>query len=103
MSSVLMPVADAYYNSVSLLVFTGQVGTKDMNFEKKLRQTGFQETDTVNIFKSVTKKLYFLDLEEDISKDVYSPFVLTREGRPRPVVVGLPMDIQRNEIKHEDI
>lgn len=34
-TNVLTPVADAYYDSVPLLVFTGQVSTKDINFEKK--------------------------------------------------------------------
>jgi len=98
-TNVLTPVADAYYDSVPLLVFTGQVGTKDINFEKKVRQTGFQETDTVNIFKPVTKKTHILSLDEDISKTICDFFMLTKEGRPGPVLIDLPMDVQRGEIK----
>ncbi len=98
-TNVLTPVADAYYDSVPLLVFTGQVGTKDINFEKKVRQTGFQETDTVNIFKPVTKRTHILSLDEDIPKTICDSFMLTKKGRPGPVLIDLPMDVQRGEIK----
>jgi acetolactate synthase-1/2/3 large subunit len=100
-TNVLTPVADAYYDSVPLLVFTGQVSTKDINFEKKIRQTGFQETDTVSIFKPITKKLHILTFDEDISRTIFDSFKLTNEGRPGPVLIDLPMDVQRNEAKHK--
>lgn len=102
-TNVLTSVADAYYDSIPLLVFTGQVGTKDINFEKKIRQTGFQETDTVSIFKSVTKKAHVLTNNEDISRTIIDSFMLTREGRPGPVLIDLPMDVQRSEIKHGNL
>lgn len=101
-TNVLTPVADAYYDSVPLLVFTGQVGTKDINFERKVRQTGFQETDTVSIFKPVTKKSHILSLDEDISRTIFDSFMLTKEGRPGPVLIDLPMDVQRSETKYND-
>lgn len=100
-TNVLTPVTDAYYDSVPLLVFTGQVGTGDINFEKKIRQTGFQETDTIGIFNPVTKKSHILTLDEDISKTIFDSFMLTKEGRPGPVLIDLPMDVQRSEIKQE--
>jgi acetolactate synthase-1/2/3 large subunit len=98
-TNVLTPVADAYYDSIPLLVFTGQVGTKDINFDKKVRQTGFQETDTVGIFKSVTKRALILTFNENISRTVFDSFVLTKDGRPGPVLIDLPMDVQKGEIK----
>ncbi|MCD6472786.1 thiamine pyrophosphate-binding protein [Candidatus Aerophobetes bacterium] len=101
-TNVLTPIADAYYDSVPLLVFTGQVGTKDINFEKKIRQTGFQETDTVNIFKPVTKKAHILSLNEDISRIIFNSFMLTKEDRPGPVLIDLPMDVQRGETKYKN-
>ena len=101
-TNVLTPVADAYYDSIPLLVFTGQVGIRDINFEKKIRQTGFQETDTVSIFKSVTKKSHILSFDEDISKTIFDSFMLTKEGRPGPVHIDLPMDVQRGEIRHKN-
>ena len=97
-TNVLTPVADAYYDSVPLLVFTGQVGTKDINFERKIRQTGFQEIDTINIFKPVTKKSHVLTFDEDIEKTIFGSFMLTKEGRPGPVLIDLPMDVQSGDV-----
>lgn len=102
-TNVLTPVADAYYDSVPLLVLTGQVGTRDINFERKVRQTGFQETDTVGIFNPVTKKAHILTFEDDISRTIYDSFMLTKDGRPGPVLIDLPMDVQRSEIGQSEI
>jgi len=99
-TNVLTPVADAYYDSVPLLVFTGQVGMGSINYKKKIRQTGFQETDTVGIFKPVTKSSRILAGGNDIAKTIYEAFMLTKSGRPGPVLVDLPMDIQRSEYKY---
>jgi acetolactate synthase-1/2/3 large subunit len=95
-TNVLTPIADAYYDSIPVLVFTGQVATKDINFKRKIRQTGFQETDTINIFKPVTKKAHILTRDEDISRAIFDSFMLTKEGRPGPILIDLPMDVQRN-------
>jgi acetolactate synthase-1/2/3 large subunit len=100
-TNVLTSVADAYYDSIPILVLTGQVGTENINFSKKIRQTGFQGTDTINIFKPVTKKSHILALNEDISKTIFDLFMLTKKGRPGPVLIDLPMDVQRCEAKHE--
>ena len=83
-TNLLTPIAGAYYDSVPILVFAGQVGTKDINFKKKIRQTGFQETDTVSNFKPVTNKAHILKLNEDISKTIINSFMFTREGRSGP-------------------
>ncbi len=98
-TNVVTPVADAYYDSVPLLIFTGQVGTKDINKEKKIRQTGFQETDSVGIFKPITKKTYILTSNENIEKTITEFFTLTKDGRHGPVLIDLPMDVQKNDIK----
>jgi acetolactate synthase I/II/III large subunit len=99
-TNLLTPVADAYYDSVPIMVFTGQVGTNDINFERKIRQTGFQETDTINIFKPVTKKSFVLGLDDNISQLVSEAFYLTDNDRPGPVLVDLPMDVQKKEFKN---
>ena len=102
-TNVMTPVADAYYDSVPLLVFTGQVATKDINKEKRVRQTGFQEVDTTGMFKSVTKEARILSVDDDISKTVFDLFTHTKNGRPGPVLIDLPMDVQKAEAKDENI
>ena len=96
-TNVLTPVADAYFDSVPLLIFTGQVATKDINKEKRVRQTGFQEVDTTGMFKSVTKEARILSVDDDISKTVFDLFTHTKSGRPGPVLIDLPMDVQKTE------
>ena len=102
-TNVLTPVADAYYDSVPLLVLTGQVGTGSINYKKKVRQTGFQETDTVGIFKSITKKSFILTFSDNISKAIASAFEYTITSRPGPVLIDLPMDVQKSENKYYPI
>ena len=102
-TNVMTPVADAYYDSVPLLIFTGQVATKDINKEKRVRQTGFQEVDTTGMFKSVTKEARILSVDDDISKTVAELFALTKDGRSGPVLIDLPMDVQKAEAKDENI
>ncbi len=101
-TNILTPVADAYYDSVPLLVFTGQVGTNAINYEKNIRQTGFQETDTVSRFKPVTKRSVLLDTNEEIDAKIRDAYDLTKKGRFGPVVVDLPMDIQRSPAPEGD-
>ena len=98
-TNLLTPIADAYYDSAPILAITGQVGTKDINYDRKVRQTGFQETDTVNIFKPVTKDSRIVYLEAGLGQKISDAFLLTREGRPGPVLIDLPMDVQRGEVE----
>lgn len=102
-TNVATPVADAYFDSVPLLVFTGQVASKDINKDKRVRQTGFQEVDTTGMYQSITKKAHLLCVEDDISKTIFELFNLTREGRSGPVLCDLPMDVQKAEAKSTEI
>lgn len=100
-TNLLTCIADAYYDSVPILAITGQVGTRDMNIDNKLRQTGFQETRTTDIFKPVTKKSIVLKLDNDIVQNVADAFLLTRIDRPGPVIIDLPMDVQRTNLERD--
>ena len=92
-------IADAFYDSVPILALTGQVQTDDINKEKKLRQTGFQETDVVGIMKSISKKASVLTETDNLYTKVCESFELTLSDRKGPVVIDLPMDVQKKEFK----
>jgi len=96
-TNVLTPVADAFYDSVPLIVITGQVGTNDINWERKKRQTGFQETNTVGIFESVTKSAKILSKEMDLYSEIVEAYFTTIDKRFGPVLLDIPMDVQRTE------
>lgn len=96
-TNLVSPVADAYYDSVPLIVITGQVGTSDINWKKNKRQTGFQETDTVGMYSSITKSSKILGKDLDLYKEINQAYNLSVEGRYGPVHLDLPMDTQRTE------
>lgn len=95
-TNVITPIADAYYDSVPMIIFTGQVGQKDMKGKKKIRQKGFQETDTMSLFNSITKKCFQPKNPYQLLNTLDKAFNIASEGRPGPVLIDLPMNIQRD-------
>jgi acetolactate synthase-1/2/3 large subunit len=98
-TNVITPVADAYFDSSPLVVLTGQVGTGDMRGALPVRQRGFQEVDTVALLRPVTKAQFSPRKPDDLLEIMSSAFRIATEGRPGPVVVDLPMNVQRSEIE----
>lgn len=81
-------IADAYLDSIPLVVFTGQVPTH------LIGNDAFQETDTVGITRSITKHNFLVRSVEDLAATIKKAYHLARTGRPGPVVVDLPKDVQ---------
>lgn len=98
-TNLVTPIADAYFDSIPILVITGQVATTSMNNEKKIRQTGFQEIDSVGIYSNITKSSRVASLDDDMSKIIFESFKLTTEKRFGPVHIDLPMDVQKADEK----
>ncbi len=94
-TNVLTPVADAFFDSIPLLVFTGQVGTADLLTQKKVRQSGFQEVDTPSLMRPITKAQFQPKSVAELAEMLPKAWLLALEGRPGPVSIDLPMDVQR--------
>ncbi len=94
-TNVITPVADAFYDSIPLVVFTGQVATASINRDKKLRQTGFQETDIVSMVRPVVKESFTLLPTDSIKEKITEAFHTAVSDRPGPVLIDLPMDTQQ--------
>jgi len=94
-TNAVTPVADAYYDNIPLVVITGQVGTGDMRGDLPIKQRGFQEVDTVALMKPITKAAFLVKDVADLPNVLEEAFFLAREGRQGPVVVDLPMNVQR--------
>lgn len=94
-TNLLTPVADAYFDSTPLVVVTGQVGTADMRGERPVRQRGFQEVDTTAVMRPVTKEQLCPLRPEEVGAALERAFHVSAAGRPGPVLVDLPMDVQR--------
>lgn len=102
-TNVISCLADAYYDSTPLILVTGQIGTSDLKIRQKVRQRGFQETPTVGLTNPISKKASCLMSQEDAFCEIPNAFRLTMEGRKGPVVIDFPMDMQRSELKAENI
>lgn len=80
-------IADAYMDSVPIVVFTGQVPTS------LIGNDAFQEADIVGITRPITKHNFLVKDVNDLARTVKSAFYLATTGRPGPVLVDLPKDV----------
>ena len=81
-------IADAWLDSIPLVILTGQVPTALIGTD------AFQDCDTVGITRHCSKHNYLVKRPEDVGEVVHEAFRLATSGRPGPVVVDLPKDVQ---------
>ena len=87
-------VIGAWIDSIPMIVISGQVETKDMISNSKTRQIGIQEANISEIVKSITKYSVVLSKDTDIEFELSKAFKIANEGRPGPVWIDVPLDIQ---------
>lgn len=97
-TNLVTGVCCAYFDSIPTLFITGQVPRSQLKGDYGVRQLGFQETDVVSMFKSITKSAVLVDNPERIRYLLEQAAHLARSGRPGPVLVDIPDDIQRAEV-----
>ncbi len=85
-------LADAKMDSVPLVAITGQVGTAVIGSD------AFQETPIVEVCRAVTKHHYLVTRTEDLPRVFKEAFHIASSGRPGPVLVDVPKDVQQREI-----
>ncbi|HVV94673.1 MAG TPA: acetolactate synthase 3 large subunit [Hyphomicrobiales bacterium] len=81
-------MVDALMDSIPLVVLTGQVATHLIGSD------AFQECDTVGITRAATKHNYLVKDVADLPRVLHEAFYVARSGRPGPVVVDIPKDVQ---------
>lgn len=91
-------IASAWLDSIPVLLITGQVQNKDRVGNKGVRQLGFQEIDTISIYKSITKYAVTITDPKTIRYHFEKALWLCTNGRPGPVVLDIPLDIQAAQI-----
>lgn len=102
-TNLLTGVACSYYDSIPTLLITGQVATFRSRGNSGVRQIGFQETETVQIFKPVTKYAARIDDPKKIRFELEKACYYATEGRPGPVLIDIPDNIQREIIDPEQL
>src|SRR5207245_9968945 len=79
-------------DSVPLLAITGQVGTSVIGTD------AFQETPIIEICRAITKHHYLVTRTQDLPRVFKEAFYIASTGRPGPVIVDVPKDVQNNKI-----
>ena len=97
-TNLLTGICCAWFDSVPVLCLTGQVATFRFRGDSGVRQMGFQETQIVDIMQSVTKYAVQITDTARIRYELEKAVHLARTGRPGPVLVDIPDDLQRAEI-----
>jgi acetolactate synthase-1/2/3 large subunit len=97
-TNAITPIADAYYDNLPLIVLTGQVGTSDMRGKLPVKQRGFQEVDTVDLVKPISKAAFLVRDAHELPAVMEEAFRLAGTGRKGPVVIDLPMNVQRSSL-----
>jgi acetolactate synthase-1/2/3 large subunit len=82
-------IADAYMDSIPLIAITGQV------YQQFIGKSAFQETDFFGMTLPVVKHSYLVLDAEDLPRVVKEAFYLAESGRPGPVVIDIPKDVQQ--------
>lgn len=96
-------VAGAWIESTPLLVLTGQCKRADLNTDKSLRQYGVQEVPIVDIVRPITKYATIITDPTSIRYELEKAVFHCRQGRPGPVLLDIPVDVQACKIDEETL
>lgn len=87
-----------WFDSVPGIFITGQVNVNETKGNKKVRQIGFQETDIVDVVRPITKYAVMVTDPKTIKYHLDKAFFLTKSGRPGPVLIDIPLNVQHADI-----
>ena len=91
-TNLVTSIADAKMDSIPLVAITGQVKTKVIGTD------AFQETPIVEVCRGITKHHYLVTDVRDVARVVREAFHIATTGRPGPVLIDIPKDVQQDMI-----
>ncbi len=102
-TNLLTGIGSCYFDSSPGLFITGQVNPNEQRGQKDIRQLGFQETDIVAMATPIVKKAYRITSVDQLPTVMAEAYTLAISGRPGPVLIDIPMDMQRAEVDPGEI
>ena len=98
-TNLVTGIATAYLDSIPMVAITGNV------FSKQLGSDSFQEIDITGITLPITKHNYVVGSVDELRDTIREAFVLAKSGRPGPVLIDVPKDIQiaKTEVEFTEI
>ena len=97
-TNLFTSIASSYYDSVPVLYIVGQVNRDRLSGTSGVRQKGFQECPTIPMATHISKYAVTVMDPDDIERKLEAACFFARDGRPGPVVVEIPDDVQRAEV-----
>lgn len=92
-TNLITGIANAYMDSTPLLAITGQVVSPQVG------KDAFQEVDMTGVTSPISKHNYLVKDARELPRIMNEAFFIAKTGRPGPVVVDIPMDVQKIEIE----
>lgn len=100
-TNLLTGMGSCFFDSTPAIFITGQVNRHELKGDRAIRQLGFQETDIISMARPIAKACFQVSDPNEIQTIFENAFKIAMEGRPGPVLIDIPMDVQRAQI--EDI
>lgn len=97
-TNLLTGIGSCHFDSSPAVFITGQVNRHEQKGASGVRQLGFQETDIVNMARPITKAAWMVEDSADLPAALTRAFAIAVEGRPGPVLLDIPMDVQRGPV-----
>jgi len=97
-TNLLTGIGSCYFDSSPAVFITGQVNIHEQKGARDIRQLGFQEADIVTMAKPITKRATMVRAAADLPAALDEAFALASKGRPGPVLIDIPMDVQRDPV-----
>ena len=104
-TNTITGILDAWQDSNKIIVISGQVNKKDTTYLKDipLRKLGVQEANIIDIVKSITKYATMIQNPNDIAYELEKAYDMCINGRPGPVWLDVPLDIQSSLIDENNL
>jgi acetolactate synthase-1/2/3 large subunit len=102
-TNAITGLAAAWTDSIPVIFISGQVSTKFSSNKLSIRQHGFQEINTIDIVKKITKYSKYINNQNHINYELEKSIFLAKNGRPGPVWLDIPIDIQASKINLKEL
>lgn len=102
-TNMITSIANCFYESIPCIFLSGQINSKFLRPHEGIRQVGFQETDLISLVKPITKYCKIVKRPEDILYELEKSYYFAMEGRRGPIVLDLPIDIQKAEVDEKKL
>ncbi|MCI9278470.1 MAG: thiamine pyrophosphate-binding protein [Lachnospiraceae bacterium] len=102
-TNLITGIGHAYYDSIPVIMLTGNVNTYERKGSMGIRQRGFQESDIISVVAPLTKYCAYVESADKIRFYLEKAYSIAMKGRRGPVLLDLPMDVLRMQINPEEL